>query len=137
MIQEYRNEYIIEATQVLQNLRKALLRYEWETTPENTATIHQYFHTLTESATLFGFGDVEKLSNQLEAVYSDLMDGSRPQADFIFDLTLHGIDVLFALLDENDNDNEATGIIKYIMGLRQTSKHKTCSCNTHYASVIE
>ena len=97
---DFIQEFIEEAKQVLKSLEEALMRFEQRAAdPEDINTVYRYLHTLKGSAGMFGFHDVERLSHELESVYSDIRDGIRQQDEFIIDLTLHAVDVLGDLLD--------------------------------------
>lgn len=117
---DFHQEYIEEAKQLLKDLAQALLQLEKN--PDDAETInhiYRYLHTLKGSAGMFGFKDVERLSHELEAVYSDVRDGIRQQDDFILDLTLHAVDVLGDLIDGKDAGKQADKIIKDIAGLKE------------------
>jgi two-component system chemotaxis sensor kinase CheA len=109
---DFIQEYIEEAKQVLKSLEGALMQFEQQSAdPEEINTVYRYLHTLKGSAGMFGFHDVERLSHELESVYSDIRDGVRQQDEFIIDLTLHAVDVLGDLLDGKDAVKEADKII--------------------------
>jgi two-component system chemotaxis sensor kinase CheA len=120
MISEFQQEYIEEAKQVLKTLEEALIQCEGKTADAQMINdIYRYLHTIKGSAGMFGYHDVERLSHELEAIYSDVRDGIRQQDDFILDLTLHAVDVLVDLIDGKDAVKEADKIIKDIANLRQ------------------
>lgn len=117
---DFHQEYIEEAKQLLKDLEQALLQLEKE--PEDADlinNIYRYLHTLKGSAGMFGFREVERLSHELESVYSDVRDGIRQQDDFILDLTLHAVDVLADLIDGKDSGKQAEKIIKDIEKLKE------------------
>jgi len=116
---DFIQEYIEEAKQVLKSLEGSLLQFENRTADaEEINTVYRYLHTLKGSAGMFGFQDVERLSHELESVYSDIRDGLRQQDEFILDLALHAVDVLGDLLDGKDAVKEADKIIKDIQGIK-------------------
>jgi len=117
---DFTQEYIEEAKLVLKSLEESLLQFEQRTAdPEEINTVYRYLHTLKGSAGMFGFQDVERLSHELESVYSDIRDGLRQQDDFILDLTLHAVDVLRDLLDGKDASKEVNKMIADIGGLKE------------------
>lgn len=125
---DFIQEYIEEAKQVLKSLEEALLQFEQRSAdPEEINTVYRYLHTLKGSAGMFGFHDVERLSHELESVYSDIRDGIRQQDDFIIDLTLHAVDVLGDLLDGKDAVKEADKIISDIGGIKSGAGSTTVS----------
>ena len=122
---DFIQEFIDEAKQVLKSLEEALMQFEQRAAhPEDINTVYRYLHTLKGSAGMFGFHDVERLSHELESVYSDIRDGLRQQDDFITDLTLHSVDVLGDLLDGKDAVKEAEKIISDINGIKSGSNNK-------------
>jgi two-component system, chemotaxis family, sensor kinase CheA len=125
---DFIQEYIEEAKQVLKSLEGALMQFEQRSAdPEEINTVYRYLHTLKGSAGMFGFHDVERLSHELESVYSDIRDGIRQQDEFIIDLTLHAVDVLGDLLDGKDAVKEADKIIGSIGSIKSGADTKTIS----------
>ena len=109
---DFIQEFIEEAKQVLKNLEESLLHFEHRAAEaEEINTVYRHLHTLKGSAGMFGFHEVERLSHELESVYSDIRDGIRQHDDFILDLTLHAVDVLGDLLDGKDSAKEVDKII--------------------------
>src|SRR5882672_10456410 len=100
MKSDFQQEFIEEAKQVLRSLEQSLLELEKNSaSPDEINNVYRYLHTLKGSAGMFGFQQVERLSHELEYVYSDVRDGIRQQDDFLLDLTLHAVDVFGDLLD--------------------------------------
>src|SRR6478609_7222266 len=128
---DFLQEYIEEAKQVLKNLEESLLRFEQRSADaEEINTVYRYLHTLKGSAGMFGFHDVERLSHELESVYSDIRDGIRQQDDFILDLALHAVDVFVDLLDGKDAAKEVDKILKDLGGLTEASIQTSGSTTT-------
>ncbi|HEY3405768.1 MAG TPA: chemotaxis protein CheA, partial [Ohtaekwangia sp.] len=139
---DFTQEYIEEAKQVLKSLEGSLLQFEQRSAdPEEINTVYRYLHTLKGSAGMFGFTDVERLSHELEFVYSDIRDGLRQQDDFIIDLTLHAVDVLNDLLDGKDAGKEVDKIIDSIGGLKEgnsmaENSHASVKTKTSAFSIV-
>jgi len=132
---DFIQEYIEEAKQVLKSLEGALMQFEQRSAdPEEINTVYRYLHTLKGSAGMFGFHDVERLSHELESVYSDIRDGIRQQDDFIIDLTLHAVDVLGDLLDGKDAVKEADKLISDIGSIKSGADMKSASSGSTGAS---
>jgi two-component system chemotaxis sensor kinase CheA len=132
---DFIQEYIEEAKQVLKSLEEALLQFEQRSAdPEEINTVYRYLHTLKGSAGMFGFHDVERLSHELESIYSDIRDGIRQQDDFVLDLTLHAVDVLGDLLDGKDAAKEVDKIISDIGGIKSGAGSTTSSTSSNGAS---
>ena len=121
---DFIQEFIEEAKQVLKNLEESLLQFEHRSAEaEEINTVYRHLHTLKGSAGMFGFHEVERLSHELESVYSDIRDGIRQQDDFILDLTLHAVDVLGDLLDGKDAAKEVDKIIASVGKLSEATNH--------------
>ncbi len=118
MISDFQQEFIEEAKQVLKNLEQSLLQLEKKSEPEEINSVYRYMHTLKGSAGMFGFHDIERLSHELESVYSDVRDGVRQLDEFILDLTLNAVDILGDLLNGKDVAKEVDRIIKDISSLK-------------------
>src|SRR5688572_27237718 len=117
MNNDFLHEYIEEAKQLLKSLEQSLLELEKNASSEEVNKVYRYLHTLKGSGGMFGFHNVERLSHELESVYSDIRDGIRQQDDFILDLTLHAVDVLSDLIDGKDAEKDVEKIIQTIAGL--------------------
>src|SRR5262245_4124558 len=102
MINEFQQEYIEEARQILKSLESSLLELEKKATPDEINNVYRYLHTLKGSAGMFGFTQIERLAHELESVYSDIRDGVRQSDELIVDLTLHAVDVFSDLIDGKD-----------------------------------
>jgi two-component system chemotaxis sensor kinase CheA len=121
MINELQQEFIEEARQILKNLEQSLLELENNKLPEQINNVYRYMHTLKGSAGMFGFTNIEKLSHELENVYSDVRDGIRPLDEFIIDLTLHAVDVFKDMIDGKESAKESAAIIQTLKSVTDTS----------------
>lgn len=117
MINEFQQEYIEEAKQILKSLEHSLLELEKNATPDEINNVYRYLHTLKGSAGMFGFHQVERLSHELETIYSDIRDGVRQTDEFILDLTLHAVDVFADLIEGKDAGKEVDKVIQTIHGM--------------------
>jgi two-component system chemotaxis sensor kinase CheA len=118
MINEFQQEYIEEAKQILKSLESSLLGLEKRATPDEINNVYRYLHTLKGSAGMFGFTQIERLAHELESIYSDIRDGIRQTDEFTLDLTLHAVDVFADLIDGKDASKETDKIIQTINGLK-------------------
>jgi two-component system chemotaxis sensor kinase CheA len=101
---EFHQEYIEEAKKLLKDLEESLLLLEKDfANADQIANVYRYLHTLKGTADMFGFKDIEKITHELESVYSDVRDGTRTNDVDLLDLTLHALDVLKTLLEGNSN----------------------------------
>jgi two-component system chemotaxis sensor kinase CheA len=118
MNNEFQQEFLEEAKQVLKQLEHSLLELEKRATPEEINNTYRFLHTLKGGAGMFGFHSAERLAHELESVYSDVRDGLRQHDEFILDLALHTVDVLGEILEGKGNDREVEKIIQSIAGLK-------------------
>src|SRR5688572_19894304 len=116
---DFQQEYIEEAKQVLKSLQQSLLQMaNKDAGQEEVNNVYRYLHTIKGSAGMFGYHEIERLSHELESVFSDIRDGIRQHDDFIIDLTLHAADVLSDLLDGKDVLKESGRIIADLGGVK-------------------
>ncbi|HEY3430651.1 MAG TPA: chemotaxis protein CheA [Cyclobacteriaceae bacterium] len=120
MMNDFQQEYIEEAKQILKSLEHSLLELEKNASPDEINNVYRYLHTLKGSAGMFGFTQVERLSHELESIYSDIRDGIRQTDEFILDLTLHAVDVFADLIDGKDASKEVDKVIQTIHGMSDT-----------------
>jgi two-component system chemotaxis sensor kinase CheA len=118
MTNEFQQEFIEEAKQVLKHLEHSLIQLERSASPEEINNTYRFLHTLKGGAGMFGFHTAERLAHELESVYSDVRDGLRQHDEFILDLALHTVDVLVDLIEGKGDDKEAEKIIQSINGLK-------------------
>src|SRR5688572_18569416 len=122
MINDFQQDYIEEAKQILKSLEHSLLELEKNATPDEINNVYRYLHTLKGSAGMFGYNQIERLAHELESIYSDVRDGVRQTDEFILDLTLHAVDVFADLIDGKDAAKETDKIIRTIQGLSESCK---------------
>ncbi|WP_224997071.1 chemotaxis protein CheA [Cesiribacter sp. SM1] len=116
---DFQQEYIEEVSQIIKNLEMSLMRLEENPGhPEEIDNVYRYLHTLKGSAGMFDFHQVERLTHELEYIYSDIREGIRTQDDFILDITLHAVDVLLDLIDGRNADSEVEKIVETLRTLR-------------------
>src|SRR5688572_2514460 len=121
MINDFQQEYIEEAKQVLKSLEHSLLELEKNSTADELNNTYRYLHTLKGGAGMFGYKQTERLAHELESIFSDIRDGVRQQDEFILDLTLHAVDVYADLIDGKDASKETDKIIQTIQSLMNTT----------------
>jgi two-component system chemotaxis sensor kinase CheA len=121
MNQEFQQEYKEEARQLLKSLEHSLLELEKNTSPDEINNVYRYLHTLKGSAGMFGFTDIERLSHELENLYSDVREGTRQCDELLLDLTLHAVDVFTDLIEGRDAARETDKIIQTVRGMSDGS----------------
>ena len=113
-VSQYLEIFIDETREHLQNLNEQLLVIEKE--PENTDTINEIFraaHSLKGMAGTMGFKRMQKLTHQMEDVFSEIRNGKMTVTPNLVDVLFQCLDALETYLDliiesgdEGDNDNE-------------------------------
>jgi two-component system chemotaxis sensor kinase CheA len=114
-VSQYLEIFIDETKEHLQSLNEQLLIIEQE--PENTETINEIFraaHSLKGMAGTMGYKRMQKLTHQMENVFSEIRNGKMKVTPNLVDVLFQCLDALESYLDiiqetsdEGDNDNEA------------------------------
>lgn len=114
-VSQYLEIFIDETQEHLQSLNEQLLIIEQE--PENTDTINEIFraaHSLKGMAGTMGYKRMQKLTHQMENVFSEIRNGKMKVTPNLVDVLFQCLDALESYLniiqetsDEGDNDNEA------------------------------
>jgi two-component system chemotaxis sensor kinase CheA len=123
MTNEFQQEFIEEAKQVLKHLEHSLIQLERGASAEEINNTYRFLHTLKGGAGMFGFHVAERLAHELESVYSDVREGLRQHDETILDLALHTVDVLTDLIEGKGDDKEAEKIIQSIHGLKNATNN--------------
>ncbi len=111
---QYLDIFIDETKEHLQNLNEQLLILEKE--PENEATINEIFraaHSLKGMAGTMGYKRMQRLTHDMENVFSEIRNGKMKANDRLVDVLFKGLDALEGYLaniqaqaDEGTEDNE-------------------------------
>ena len=122
---QYMDLFIDETKEHLQSLNEHILVLEKE--PENEDTINEIFraaHTLKGMAGTMGFARMQRLTHDLENVFSEIRNGNMKANAKLIDVLFRGLDALESYLDvissegnEGTEDNE--DIIQDLNGLLQ------------------
>jgi two-component system chemotaxis sensor kinase CheA len=116
--------FVGEATELLQDLEKALLQLEKD--KGNKVGISEVFrimHSLKGAANMFGFEAINDLTHNLESIYQSIRDQGTPLTLGIFNTTLVCLDHLRALLaNPSLNDPALRNVHERLIGeIRQLS----------------
>ncbi len=111
---QYLDIFIDETKEHLQNLNEQILVLEKE--PENQATINEIFraaHSLKGMAGTMGYKRMQRLTHDMENVFSEIRNGKMKASDRLVDILFKGLDALEGYLaniqaqaDEGTEDNE-------------------------------
>jgi two-component system chemotaxis sensor kinase CheA len=109
-MEQFRDKFIEEASDLINELEKALL--ELESNPENLEIIQQIFrvmHSLKGGSSMFGFTKIDKFTHHLENIYDLIRNKKLSINDDILNVTLASVDHLRKLVQEKeDSDNTNT-----------------------------
>lgn len=113
-VSQYLEIFIDETKEHLQNLNEQILILEKE--PDNTETINEIFraaHSLKGMAGTMGYKRMQRLTHDMENVFSNIRDGKMTVEDDLIDVLFRGLDALESYLeiiqntaDEGTEDNE-------------------------------
>lgn len=113
-VSQYLEIFIEETKEHLQSLNENLLVLERE--PENEDTINEIFraaHSLKGMAGTMGYKRMQRLTHDMENVFSEIRGGNMKVTSDLIDVLFKGLDALEAYLDniqtdatEGENDNE-------------------------------
>lgn len=111
---QYLDIFIDETREHLQNLNEQILILEKE--PENEATINEIFraaHSLKGMAGTMGYKRMQRLTHDMENIFSEIRNGKMKANDRLVDILFKGLDALENYLaniqgqaDEGTEDNE-------------------------------
>ncbi|MCK5823177.1 MAG: chemotaxis protein CheA [Bacteroidales bacterium] len=111
-MKEFKNKFIDEAKELIQDLEKALLALEKN--PSDSDIIEKIFrimHSLKGEGSMFGFETISKFTHNLENVYDLIRNKKIKVNKDILDITLESVDVLRNLLEENKDEKNVNNSI--------------------------
>ncbi len=125
MMDQHRETYRVEATELLSDLETALLNLE--KTPDDEELVGQIFramHTIKGSGAMFGFDEIASFTHDLETIYDRVRNREIKATKALIDLTLKACDHIKAMVrtsyESNDNDKlqrlELLSSIRNLMG---------------------
>lgn len=123
-VSQYLEIFIDETKEHLQNLNEQLLILEKE--PENQDTINEIFraaHTIKGMAGTMGYKRMQKLTHDMENVFSEIRNGKMKASSQLVDILFKGLDALQGYLDNivnsadegtDDNQDIIDGLAKIL-----------------------
>ena len=105
---EYKEEFINEAKEHLQNMNEALL--DLEHAPDDMDLLNRVFrsaHTLKGSSATMGYTKVAELTHKMENVLDEIRNHRLVVTSDILDLVFESFDALETLVDDIDEDRES------------------------------
>ena len=142
-VSQYLEIFIDETKEHLQNLNEQILILEKE--PDNTETVNEIFraaHSLKGMAGTMGYKRMQRLTHDMENVFSNIRDGKMKVEDDLIDILFRGLDALESYLeiiqstaDEGTEDNE--DIIKALNDILEGGGKANTSKETNTAAVAQ
>jgi len=105
-ISKFKQLFIDEATTLLNSMEGIIL--ELENNPDNFELIQEVFrvmHTIKGVSGMYGFDGMSELTHSIENIYDKVRNGLIKLDKDILDLTLKGVDQLFALINDQHIEN--------------------------------
>jgi two-component system chemotaxis sensor kinase CheA len=109
MIDSLVSTFVAEASELLEDLEKALLHLEQDKhSKDSVGEVFRTMHSLKGSASMFGFDSISNFTHHLESIYQSIREGSRELTEEIFTTTLACLDHLRNLLKDSQMRNPET-----------------------------
>lgn len=130
-IEHYRQQFYLEALEILDTANDNLLKAEADPTNEELLNaIFRGIHTIKGSAGTFGLDDISGFAHHLEALLSALRDKLCVLTAEMTDAILHGVDVLTAMVEGSKKNKVVTideQVVEEIRALIPQSARKNTS----------
>ncbi|MBE9468753.1 MAG: chemotaxis protein CheA [Bacteroidetes bacterium] len=141
-MKDFKDKFIDEANELIQNLEKALLALEEN--PSDAEIIEKIFrimHSLKGEGSMFGFDTISKFTHNIENIYDLIRNKKLKVNTDILDVTLASVDILRALLNENEDDtnlkNSITNINNKIQNILTPVNALENSVNQKNISIVK
>ncbi len=106
-ISQFKYLFVEEATNLLNSMESIILQLEEN--PENMDLVQEVFrvmHTIKGVSGMYGYNSMGELTHHVENIYDLIRNGRLSVNQEILDKTLSTVDVLFALLKDENEENE-------------------------------
>ncbi len=106
-MEEFKQKYIEEASEIIAALEEAILKLEEN--PEKNEVIEEVFrsmHTLKGGAAMFGFEKIRDITHELENAYDLIRNKKKKISNKLLNITLECIDYFKKLLTDEENEEE-------------------------------
>ncbi len=103
-MEDFRQKFIDEANDLLENLEEAL--FVLEENPEDEASVNEIFrvmHSLKGTGAMFGFDKLSSFTHELENVYDKVRSGEKKADPKLIDQTFRSIDIIKKLIYAPDS----------------------------------
>lgn len=107
-LQQFKQKYVEEVNDMLNDMEGSILTLEQD--PSSIEEINQVFrvmHTIKGTSAMYDFKTVEKITHDVESIYSKIRDAQGSVSKDITTLTLECVDLLRQLLNQPSDDDNA------------------------------
>ena len=107
-IQQFKQKYVEEVNDMLNDMEGSILTLEQD--PSSIEEINQVFrvmHTIKGTSAMYDFKTVEKITHDVESIYSKIRDTQGSVSKEVSTLTLECVDLLRQLLNRPSADDDA------------------------------
>jgi len=107
-IQQFKQKYVEEVNDMLNDMEGSILTLEQD--PSSIEEINQVFrvmHTIKGTSAMYDFKTVEKITHDVESLYSKIRDTQGSVSKEVSTLTLECVDLLRQLLNQPSADDDA------------------------------
>ncbi len=139
---EYREVFVVEAREHLEEWESALLELEHQ--PDDQDLINQIFraiHTLKGSAGFIGFEELQRLSHDLESTLQSVRDGEQPLTPTRTDFLFRGLDMskrmVEAFVDGVGCEEDVDGFLAQLAESEGIEANGTATANQSPAAAVE
>ncbi len=107
-LQQFKQKYVEEVNDMLNDMEGSILTLEQD--PSSIEEINQVFrvmHTIKGTSAMYDFKTVEKITHDVESIYSKIRDTQGSVSKDVSTLTLECVDLLRKLLNQPSSDDDA------------------------------
>lgn len=125
MLEQFKQKYLEEVNDLLNEMESALL--ELEHSPDNEDGVNKIFrvmHTIKGTSGMYDFKDVETLTHQVENVFGAIRDNHQPVSKSLISTTLEGVDLIRQMLNTPEG-NYTEQQSKFLAKLTGNSSNNT------------
>ena len=104
-MEQFKQKFIDEATELLENLEHDLLAFEKDTKSKSILeSIFRSMHTLKGSGSMFGYDRIVEIAHKTENIYSKIQNGEIAVSEKIINLSFSVSDLILKLLHDDGED---------------------------------
>lgn len=122
-VDKVREKFLHEASDLIDDLEKAVLRLEKSRTDHNQLEeVFRVMHTFKGTAKMFGFDQIGEFTHYLENIYDDLRAGRLSLTDDILGVSLKAVDFIRQLLTEGEGSHASESFVAMVEDVKQLAR---------------